>query len=61
MCIFTMHLFLLFRYYTLSRRVIVCAILAGMAFVAWGFFLAAAITAGTVFRNDRAKMKTIVT
>jgi len=62
MVIFTMHLFLIARYYTLSRRPIISAILACMALVAWAFFIVSSIAAVTVYsqREDRGKMKIMV-
>ena len=62
MCIFTMHLFLLSRFYTLSRRPVASATLASMAIMTWALFITISVLTGTAYREreNRKKMKTVV-
>ena len=55
-----MHLFLLSRYYTLCCRPVVSAGLACMALVTSALFMASAILAGTVYRDDRGRLRALI-
>lgn len=56
-----MHIFLLWRYYTLSRRTVVSLGLFCMALVTFVLFFASAIRVVTIDVEHRAELRMLIT